>query len=51
MLLIIDGTFVDCEFVNTDIVNSANNKNNDIDNVNSLNIINNYCVNNFYGSL
>ena len=49
MLLIIDGTFVDSEFVNKDIVNSANNKNNDIDNVNSLNIINNYCVNNFYG--
>ena len=46
-----DGTFVDSELVNTDIVNSANNKNNDIDNVNSLNIINNYCVNNFYGSL
>ena len=46
-----DGTFVDSEFVNTDIESSANNKNNDIDNVNSLNIINNYCINNFYGSL
>ena len=46
-----NGTFVDSELVNTDIANSANNKNNDIDNVNSLNIINNYCVNNFYGSL
>ena len=45
-----DGTFVDSELVNTDIVNSANNKNSDIDNVNSLNIINNYCVNNFYCS-
>ena len=46
-----DGTFVDSELVNKDIVNSANNKNNDKDNVNSLNILNNYCVNNFYDSV
>ena len=46
-----DGTFLDSELVNKDIVNSANNKNNDKDNVNSLNILNNYCVNNFYDSV
>ena len=39
-----DGTFVDSE-----LVNSINNKN-DIDNINSLNIVNYYCVNNFYDS-
>ena len=32
-------------------MNSANSRNNDIDNVNSLNILNNYCVNNFYDGL
>ena len=46
-----DGAFLDSELVNKDIVNSANNKNNDKDNVNSLNILNNYCVNNFYDGL
>ena len=40
--------FVDSELVNREIVNSANNQNNYIDNINSLNIVNTYCVNNFY---
>ena len=35
-------TFLDSGLVNTEIVNSDNNKNNDIDNVNSLNILNNH---------
>ena len=46
-----DGTFVDSELLDQKIVNSANSRNNDIDNVNSMNILNNYCVNNFYDSL
>ena len=46
-----DGTFVDSELLDNKIVNSANSRNNDIDNVNSLNILNNYCVNNFYDGL
>ena len=46
-----DGTFVDSELVDKKILNSANSRNNDIDNVNSLNILNNQCVNNFYDSL
>ena len=36
--------------VKKEIVNSANNKNNYKDNVNSLNIGNNYCVDNFCDS-
>ena len=32
-------------------MNSANSRNNDVDNVNSMNILNNYCVSNFYDSL
>ena len=46
-----DGTFLDSELVNREIVNSVNDKNNDIDNVNSLNIVNNYYIHNFYDSL
>ena len=45
-----DSTFVDSELVNREIVSSVNNKNNDIDNVNSLNIVNNCCANNFCDS-
>ena len=45
-----DGTFLDSELVNREIVNNFNNENNDIDNVNSLNMVNNCCVNNFYDS-
>ena len=44
-----DGTFLDSELVNKEIVNSVNNNDNDIDNVHSLNIVNN-CVENFYDS-
>ena len=45
-----DGTFVDSKIVNREIVNGINNKNNDINNANSLNIVKNYCVNNFCDS-
>ena len=45
-----DDTFLESELVNTEILNSVNNKYNDTDNVNSLNIVNSYCVNNFYDS-
>ena len=44
------GTILDNEIVNREIVNSVNNKNDDIDNVHSLNIVNDYCINNFYDS-
>ena len=44
------GTILDNEIVNREIVNRVNNKNDDIDNVPSLNIVNDYCVNNFYDS-
>ena len=43
-----DGTFLDNELVNREIVNCVNDINYDIDKVNSLNNVNNYCVNNFY---
>ena len=43
-----DGTFLDNKLVNREIVNCVNDINYDIDNVNSLNNVNNYCVNNFY---
>ena len=42
------GTFVDSELLNREILNSVNDKNNYTDNVNSLNIVYNYCVNKLY---
>ena len=45
-----DDTFIDNELVNREIVNSVKNRSNGIDNVNSLNIVNDYYVHNFYDS-